>query len=234
MTIQQLFTDLRSLTSSEASSKAFESSGMVNKHQKLEYGFFPLGPGILSEQFNYDNYAISRRGTMILGNDFGTDDYLTNKCPENKELKSNPTIRNLTTKLNLDLDSTFFTNFYLGVRKEGTNTKRVTDLQGDYKELCYNFFITQLNIINPSTIICLGHEVRRALLTYNQKLFSKWGPHSVSLKQLYSGDNNAFQININDSNLGDRKFIVIPHPCDTRNFKEEYIQRVRPLLTRTT
>lgn len=160
---------------------------------------------------------------MVLGNDFGTDDYLTNKCKGNREQASNPTIHNLLTKLKLDTNNTFFTNFYLGVRATGTNTKRLVLLQNAYKDLCFDFFLSQLELINPKIILCLGHEVRRAL-TDKSDLFSNWTGNNVTLEKLYS--NNKHQIDIADKKLGNRKFIVIPHPCDGRNFNEYYVNKI--------
>lgn len=229
MTINTLFEALKDHTEGKED-LVFKRSGMSNMFQKLNNGFFPLGPGILAEGSDVNGFN-TPGGIMILGNDFGTLAYLNERCPENSEHKNNPTIRNLR-KLPLDLNSTFFTNFYLGVRIEGTNTKRVIPLQVDYKQICYDFFITQLNIINPKIVLCLGHEVRKALLDFNPQLFSGWGPRSVSLKKLYSNERKSFKIDVNDSALGNRKFILIPHPCDTRNFSDEYIQAVRPLLVK--
>lgn len=162
---------------------------------------------------------------MILGNDFGTNEYLK-KCIENgnREKASNPTIRNLLSNLTEDdIKNTFFTNFYLGVREKGTNTKRFQHLTDDYKEFCYAFFNIQLSLIKPKKVICLGHAVRLALAE-NKTFFPEWKAKGISLKKLYA--ENKARIDIDDKLVGNVSFIVIPHPCDTRNFHRSYISNL--------
>jgi hypothetical protein len=93
--------------------EAFERSEMKMDVQKLEYGFFPLGSGILLD--NKSKLEIAEIETceiMVLGNDFGTEKYINEKCPNNKEKKTNPTIKNLL-KLNMNNETTFYTNLFL-------------------------------------------------------------------------------------------------------------------------
>jgi len=75
----------------------FSQSGMVNRRKELEYGFFPLGSGILTEKSKIEEAEIGERGTMVLGHDFGTVSYVNNKCENKREKESNKTIRNLKT-----------------------------------------------------------------------------------------------------------------------------------------
>jgi hypothetical protein len=58
---------------------------------------------------------------MVLGNDFGTVEYVEKHCPDNREREQNATLKNLLV-LNLDRETTFFTNLYLGLRTHGKNT----------------------------------------------------------------------------------------------------------------
>jgi len=211
MPTQQLFSELEKTTNKSES--IFEASGMLNKYNKLQYGFFPLGDGILIDDAEKKK-SVGEFKIMVLGNDFGTDEYLTKECPDGKERDTNATISNLIKRLRLDVTNTFFTNFHLGVRKEGSNTNRLVKLNTDYKNICYAYFIQQLDFINPEIVLCLGHEVRRSLIECSP-LFNDWKPKDATLKELY--ESGKYQIDINDKALGNRKFIIIPHPSDNRN-----------------
>jgi uracil-DNA glycosylase family 4 len=169
---QLLFNKLKEIAVLENVENAFYNSGMENIFDYLDYGFFPLGKGILSKEHK-SIQDIQENHVMVLGNDFGTKDYLIKQCPDRSEKQSNPTIKNLTTLLNLDLNNTFFTNINLGVRYEGTNIKRAKDLTEEYQKICFDFFVNQLNIINPKTIICLGHDVRKNLYQLNNYIIVK-------------------------------------------------------------
>ena len=194
----------------------FTSSGMVNAHKILDFGFFPLGSGILSEKKSQiEKASIEEEGVMILGNDFGTVTYLQSNCKNEREDNSK-TITNLL-QLGLSLENTFFSNLYLGVRNdllhEGTTmTKRVKKLNEDYKQLCYNIFNVQLEMINPKTIICLGTEVGQALSEHSN-LFKTFSRKYSTITNLYADDSKAdYIIRVDDNFLGERKFILIPHP----------------------
>ena len=90
---------------------------MIDISKKLDFGFFPLGSGILHENKSHINKAaIDDDCVMVLGNDFGTVNYLETKCKNNRE-NTSKTIANLM-RLDLNLDTTFFTNFYLGLRND--------------------------------------------------------------------------------------------------------------------
>ncbi len=224
--MESLFKQLSISTQDQTTNLYFQNSGMTNKYKKLKQGFFPLGKGILSEDKTSDrNFK-----TMVLGNDFGTETYLTEciKMKKCESYKKSPTIRNLKKLWELDFHETFFTNFHLGVRTDGTNTQRAIPLTKEFQNFCYEFFLKQLMTINPKLVICLGQEVRLALINKSDA-FSLWKPKSISIKKLYEREH--FKINIADKELGNRTFILIPHPCDSRNFKAEYVDKVRPFLS---
>lgn len=214
MKIQYLFELYqKQIESTPNTDSIFEQSGMKNEFNKLDYGFFPLGSGILSNNSSIDIAETSEDGIMILGNDFGTMTYVQNDCKKNREGNSK-TINNLK-RLNLNLEKAFFTNFYLGLRDNINHsgagmTKRVVQLTPEYKSFCYKFFLTQLKTINPKTVVCLGRDVINAL-NENSDLFIKW--KNVSFKKSFSDENEKnYEIRILDSILGNRKFICIPHP----------------------
>ena len=225
MNITSLFETYEILITDKLWSKdVFTSSGMVNTYKLLDYGFFPLGSGILADnKCKIDIASIDEGGLMVLGNDFGTVTYIETKC-KNKRENNSKTINNLLGKDNgigigigLNTNKTFFTNFYLGLRDDKshqgtTMTKRIKNLEQDYKDLCKDFFIIQLEKINPKTIICLGVEVGQTLSEYFD-LFKTFAKKYSTITNLYAYDSKTeYIINIEDDSLGQRKFILIPHP----------------------
>ncbi len=76
---------------------------MTNDFAKLDYGFFPLGSGILAENSKIDIAKMDNCKIMVLGNDFGTKAYL-NKIKNHKEEETNPTIRYLIQNTGLGLN----------------------------------------------------------------------------------------------------------------------------------
>ena len=240
MEVQKLFDELKRV--SENKESIFKDSGIINRYNEMSYGFFPLGLGVLTDNIKTKknikaiHTEIKEGGVMVLGNDFGTVSYADRYKNEIGETNS-VTIINLK-RLSLDLNTTFFTNFYLGVRLEDepysgtTMTKRVFNkqvnkLKEEYKKLCYSFFITQLMHVKPRIVICLGHDVRNALMESSES-FNKWKPKSTSIKKLY----NENEFIIENEEFDNLKFAIITHPCDLRNFKTEYTDKLNAILKR--
>ncbi len=217
MKIEDLFDAYDVLVTNKIDSeKIFNASGMTNVTRKLDLGFFPLGSGILTEgQSKIEGATINEGETLVLGNDFGTVTYLETKCKGNREDNSK-TIKNLLS-LGISTCTTFFTNFYLGLRKDSlyqgtTMTKRIKNLEQEYKDLCFNFFRIQIEMINPRIVICLGTQVGQTLSEYSE-VFKKFSKQSGTITSLYDQNNDeAFIIYTDDSIWGQRKFILIPHP----------------------
>lgn len=192
----------------------FGDSGMVNQYQKLAYGFFPLGSGILTNKSEVAISEIAPRGIMFLGNDFGTTEYIEKKCPNNREKKTSPTIRNLL-KLDINVAHSFFTNFYLGLRDkikfpEMEMTKLSIKRKELYQQFCFDFFLIQLEIINPKVVVCLGKDVGFALHQFKEQQFFMFNNKNLKYAALY--ENRSFQIDTSGTVLGNRKFVFIPHP----------------------
>lgn len=221
--ISALVKELENISKLEKNTHIFSESGMINKFNALKYGFFPLGQGLLSLNNEIDPPEIENCKIMVVGNDFGTDSYLLKTCKDDREPSSNSTIKNLLGGLKLDPRNTFYTNFYLGVRNGGSNTKRSVEVKPDFKSLCFEFFKFQVHTMNPQIVLCLGHEVRIAL-SEESKIFTKWKGESTTFKSLYSCKD--YELNVNDEKFGARKFIISPHPCDARNFRKEYIDAI--------
>jgi len=204
MRIQTLFDEYKKLaTETRNIEDIFNESGMQNEFAKLSFGFFPLGSGILSDDSKIEDARIDNCEIMVLGNDFGTVEYLNNFCPDNREKETNPTIRNLKS-IGLNLETTFFTNLFLGLRTTGKNTdsKKISKV---YEQFCFKFFEKQLELINPKIIICLGSTVSKSLSSYSSDFFQL---SKYSMGKLYA-DNTKKDFIIYS---GKRKYILIPHP----------------------
>ncbi len=203
----------------------FSKSGMVNRVKELDYGFFPLGSGILTKKCKVEEAEIEDRGIMVLGNDFGTCEYLSTKCENKRENEKNPTINNLKT-IGLEIEKTFFSNFFLGLRITGKMCDNRTSLE-DYKSFCNKFFLTQLKMINPSIVICLGKPVRFILCDFFEGAFSEdIKRKNMTYKELFKNDKHL--VKIDDPKLGKRLFVFIPHPSWAhRNWPEDILSKIK-------
>ena len=203
MLIQTLFDEYRKLIAETINIEdIFNESGMQNEFAKLDFGFFSLGSGIFSDNCKIETAKIDNCEIMVLGNDFGTINYLNKICPENKEKDTNPTIKNLKA-IGLNPETTFFTNLFLGLRIKGNNidSKVISPL---YRQFCFNFFEKQLELINPKTIICLGSTVGKSLSIYSPNFYE----FSKPLIKLFTNNTKDDFIIYSDR----RKYILIPHP----------------------
>lgn len=240
MKIHQLFEELKVITQDKE--QVFTDSGMENCYDKMQYGFFPLGLGILDENNKEGGLApteeIEEGGVMILGNDFGTVSYVEKVKKDNGgigETKSQ-TISNIVKRgVDIDLKNTFFTNFHLGVRLDSglycgtTMTKRmyngeINRIKREYWELCHKFFVKQLEFLKPRIVICLGHEVKNALID-TEGYFNNWEHKSLSIEKLYKADDY-----IMTKELDKPIFVIVSHPCYLVNFKTEYVKKLNIAL----
>jgi hypothetical protein len=187
----------------------FSNSGLANTYGILDFGFFPLGSGVFKEGGSkIDEAEIRNCEIMVLGNDFGTQKYIDEHCPGNKEKLSNPTIRNLLNGLELDKETTFFTNLFLGLRMDGTNIKRAVPIQEEYKRFCFAFFKKQLDFFDPKIVLCLGKDVGYTLSEH-----IVFDAFKKSISSLYASETNKeYIVNTENDFFGQRKFVLIPHP----------------------
>ncbi len=213
MKIKKLFDAYKQLINETLGAEtAFTESGMINEYEKLDYGFFPLGSGVLTDRSKIDEAEIDECKIMVLGNDFGTISYTDNLISNGKRENNSKTIQNLKNKLGVEPETTFFTNFYMGIRDEKnhpgtTMTKLMVKRGKNYKDFCHQFFVTQLNLINPKIVLCLGIEVGKALIS----IFPEFSKNKLT--SLYAGEvTKNYSVMIDDNVLGNRKFILIPHP----------------------
>lgn len=203
--------------------EAFDKSEMTNISAKLKFGFFPLGSGIFSKHSEIEKAEISKCEIMVLGNDFGTINYLNKKCLNEKEEKTNPTISNLL-QLEMNESTTFYTNLFLGLRN-GEKMVGIKKLETEYLNFCLSFFRIQLELIKPNIVICLGNEVKKALVEYSND-FSAIAKKTIT--EIYADKSkNDFMIIANGI-----KFIFIPHPSYAHiNWKKNNIkERIKDSL----
>ena len=235
MKIKQLFDELEKIKVSTKSD--FEKSGMVNRFDEMKYGFFPLGLGILTENNKIKDASptdeIEEGGVMVLGNDFGTLEYIEKVIKYSKGVgeTKGTTVGNMKKHIpELFTNKTFFTNFYLGVRtnKDAKMMVKIEELSDGYKTLCYDFFRMQLDLVKPKLVVCLGHHVKNALIS-SGGVFEQWKPKSGSLKELYSDGKDKYIIE--NTALNGIKFIIIPHPCFLPELlKRPYLDKLKDFL----
>jgi len=132
-------------------------------------GFFPGGSG------NYKNEdCISTKEVMVLGQDFGTAEYVDN-LPNGEDEKSSATWRNLLKFLSdceIKPENCFYTNAIMGVRKSmiinGKETAKMTGKSPAFKdknfiEQCQKLFLKQLELQKPKVVFVLGKETAHFL-----------------------------------------------------------------------
>jgi len=202
----------------KGSEEIFKSSGMINRSQELDYGFFPLGSGILNDNSKTDVANVKENGILVLGNDFGTTNYITTKCSNKRESATgNPTLRNLIVKLNLPAESTFYTNFFMGLRDNSINQVTTNiDSEGPklepYRKLCADFFLTQLTHTRAKKVLVLGPKVAHALHLSFTGPFAAFKSKSTKISTFYKNGNKGCFINPTEGPLKGYEFMVIPHP----------------------
>lgn len=222
MKIQDLFNAYKELMQKNNDvDNIFRESKMVNRFEELDYGFFPLGSGVLVENKSEIHIAeLNPCEIMVLGNDFGLIDYLNKcKCENNRERKSNRTIANLH-EIGLNIETTFFTNLHLGVRQEGQPMTGSMKHEERYEELCINFFDKQLEIAKPKIVLCLGQDVAKLLHKKYKRAFPNFSQKPI-IELFANGKQSDFCIEINGC-----KFIIIPHPSFAHiNWKKNNIKQ---------
>lgn len=176
-------------------------------------GFFPHGSGLLSS----DKESLPQNGILFVGQDFGTERYLTPEIIKNGEI-GNKTYTNLINFIPEHLKTKcFLSNLLIGLRKTpkmtGKNPAlRYLEKNKQYINTCFAFLEVQIKATKPQLIVFLGTEPFKATLNhYNLGTFS-------TFKEYYSGTKNYF-LTVSKKQY---KIIAIPHPCNWHfNFKPE-------------
>jgi len=179
--------------------------GMIEKMKGS--GFFPGCSGLHDEQSDSVNKFV-----MIVGQDFDTEiNY--NKLGEKGEVDSNTTWRNLKKLLN-DINIPericFFTNAYMGLRKDGKNTgSSPAKKSPQFAKQCQIFFEEQLRVINPELVLILGKETAKFMAETFPNHFDIWQRMGL-LKQFYQDEKNiSYDIEFENKKI---RFLFVLHP----------------------
>ena len=137
--------------------------------------FFPGGHGLYLED---GPTSFPTGKVMVLGHDFHSEEQYEESRARGMEDLNAPTWRNLLNLLkevHLAPTDCFFTNFFMGLR-EGTATTGVFPgkKDKDFVKRCQAFFLEQVAMQRPRTILVLGGQVPKLLAPLSPKLHT-WG-----------------------------------------------------------
>jgi uracil-DNA glycosylase len=202
-----------------------EKLGMDKVPEMMHFGFFPGGLG------TYDQTeSLEGRNILILGQDFGTESYYKKWKPtgESEKLYTWGNLLKLIEETKLDRNSIFFTNAYMGLRKDkiGQNEKKVTmtsplkaKSNPNFKKACQDFFKIQLNTVKPKVVFVLGKEPALFLA----EIFPELQKMSDKIQEV---DKNCNQILTIDFNMQKIIFAILTHPSfahiNRKNRRLEY------------
>ena len=211
-----------------------ESCGMKAVEKMKGPGFFPGCSGF------HDNLSDDvNRIVMIVGQDFDTETNY-NKLGDNGEVASNTTWRNLKILLQdigIPRNICFFTNAYMGLRKDGKNTgQSPAKKSSSFTKQCQDFFKDQLRVINPELVLILGKEPAKFVADTFPNQFDKWQEMGV-LKHFYEKEENiSCVLEFENKNI---QFLFVLHPSMSntnrakiwKDVKEEEILILRNRLS---
>jgi len=146
--------------------------GMVMVERRKGSGFFPGCSGFHDDQSNSVNKVV-----MIVGQDFDTE---INYCKlgDKGEVKSNTTWLNLVKlldEISIPKSICFFTNAYMGLRKNGKNRGPSPAKKSPcFVKECQKFFLEQLRVINPELVLILGKEPAKFVAEIFPDSFARW------------------------------------------------------------
>jgi uracil-DNA glycosylase family 4 len=128
-------------------------------------GFFPATSG--SFHSSVLNVPLNRR-VMFVGQDFGCKAYVMRcrKVPD-ADIKSGTglVLHQLIQKTGIPIEDCFFTNALFGVRVGKTNIGRSPGWNSqDFLKRCTDALRLQIDVVQPSAIICLGRAAPELLV----------------------------------------------------------------------
>lgn len=192
-TIKKLFDEAYNLIYSE-------KSGMVKIPEMLEFGFFPGGQGICTQEGDIygETDSLERKNIMVIGQDWGNlQGYQEDAHKDREEREKNPTWKNLLELLKecgIEKGQCFFTNAFMGLRKEGKNIGK-SPAWSDPKFVrdCQDFFLKQLSTADFKLVLVMGKEVAHFIAAISDnnfpKKFKAWGKINT-IKELYETEKN--------------------------------------------
>lgn len=218
--IDLLFTKLNEYTDYPTS--------VSNKNGEIKYrAFFPAGNGIYG-----GSNSFPKNGIMILGQDWGTEKGYDEDLKRGGEPENYPTWKNILKFLEatgLSTDYCFFTNVFMGLRKEGTAYGRFPAFNNKpenkkYLDNCKEFFLYQIEIQKPKLILVLGLRVAEFLAEVSGQL-SSWS--KINNFKSIDENNNQIKRDIVFNNGVVSNLILLMHPScrkynlDTRKYNGE-------------
>lgn len=158
---------------------------------------------------------------MVLGQDFGTQDYYNKVHKEDGEVKMSTTWRNLIpllVALDISPEACFFTNTFMGLREDGKMTgpcNPALNPNSPFSEACKNFLMAQIEAILPELVLVLGTYPARTLAAWWPEDFSDWTAlkgvtRPLAENRFYDGLTKPFY----DVRFGDKdvRFVFALHP----------------------
>lgn len=122
--------------------------------------FFPGGYGLYRESIALPLPEWPSDGVMVVGQDFHTVEGYESSLSAGREPETQPTWKNLLDLLKrtgIDSAECFFTNAYMGLRKDGGATGRFPGARDpEFADRCSIFFERQVDALQPRLILCLG------------------------------------------------------------------------------
>lgn len=135
--------------------------------------FFPGGNGLWSEE-----HTDIIPNILVLGQDFSTlEDYKRIVLGESTDLGC-PTWRNLIElfdEVSIDLKRCFFSNVFMGLRKEGSLTGKFPGARDkEFVKRNLEFLLFQIDSIRPNIIITLGRPASEMVAKISDTLSHEW------------------------------------------------------------
>lgn len=135
--------------------------------------FFPGGKGLWSEE-----HSDIMPNILVLGQDFSTlDDYKKILRNQSADLGC-PTWRNLIKlfdEVSIDLKQCFFSNVFMGLRKEGSLTGKFPGARDkEFVRRNLEFLLFQIDSIRPKIIITLGRPASEMVAKISDTLNHEW------------------------------------------------------------
>ena len=136
--------------------------------------FFPGGYGLWGTGADVDLPEFPVGGVMILGHDFHSEVGYKASLRKGTEPETQPTWRKLLEVLrgaDIPLEKCFFTNFYVGLREGDEATGPFPGARNkNFVQHCTKFFVGQLTVMRPSTIVTLGKYVPGLIAPLSREL----------------------------------------------------------------
>jgi len=169
--------------------------------------FFPVGRGLVRRS----DWSLSDKPVMVLGQDFGTQAYVDALDKFGREEYVNSQtwreLRDLLPAARIPLEACFFTNVYMGLRREGPMVGVLPAARNAaYRAWCAEFLRLQLSVQRPQMVIVLGMEPARFFGSVFE--VGAWNG-KVSYKTLQAAEAQVQKVEMPH---GEVSAVVIPHP----------------------